>query len=85
MWRAIRFGMDGKLIDFGTGEEYEARALPERLLTWTAPARSALGIEPRLPAENGSQRQRAVGDLREAFAREVDLTAETYAREEVAT
>ena len=85
MWRAIRFGMDGRLIDLERGEEFDARALPERLLAWTAPARAELGIEPALPDENGAQRQRRVGDMRRAFAAEVDLTRETYAREEVAT
>jgi carboxylate-amine ligase len=85
MWRAIRYGMDGRLIDFERGEEFEARAIPERLLAWTAPARTQLGIEPAISEENGAQRQRRVGDLREAFAAEVDLTQQTYAREEVTT
>jgi carboxylate-amine ligase len=85
MWRAIRFGMDGKLIDLERGEEFEARALPDRLLAWTAPARARLGIDPVLPDENGAQRQRRAGGMREAFAAEVDLTQRTYAREEVAT
>jgi carboxylate-amine ligase len=85
MWRAIRHGMDGRLIDFERAEEFEARALPDRLLTWTAPARAQLGIDPVLPEENGAQRQRRGGEMREAFAAEVDLTQRTYAREEVAT
>ena len=85
MWRAIRYGMDGRLIDLERGEEFEARALPERLLSWTAPARAALGIDPALPAENGAQRQRRIGDMHEAFAAEVELTHRTYAREEVKT
>ena len=85
MWRAIRYGMDGRMIDFDRGEEFDARAIPDRLLGWTAPARAQLGIEPVLPAENGAQRQRRVGDMRKAFAAEVDLTQQTYAREEVAT
>jgi carboxylate-amine ligase len=85
MWRAIRYGMDGRMIDFERREEFDARAIPDRLLAWTAPARAHLGIEPALPAENGAQRQRRVGDMRKAFAAEVDLTRDTYAREEVAT
>jgi carboxylate-amine ligase len=83
-WRAIRHGMDGRFIDFESGSEYEARELPERLLAWTEPARSELGIDVGLPSENGSQRQRAVGDVRAAFAAEVALAEETYMREEVA-
>ena len=85
MWRAIRYGMDGRMIDFERGEEFDARAIPDRLLAWTAPARAQLGIEPSLPEENGAQRQRRVGDMREAFAAEVELTQQTYAREEVTT
>ena len=85
MWRAIRYGMDGRMIDFDRGQEFDARAIPDRLLTWTAPARAQLGIDPVLPAENGAQRQRRVGDMRKAFAAEVELTQQTYAREEVAT
>ena len=58
LWRAIRYGLDGKLIDLERGEEFPAAALPDRLLAWTAPARAALGIDPALAAENGAQRQR---------------------------
>ncbi len=85
MWRAIRYGLDGRMIDFDRGQEFDARAIPDRLLAWTAPARAQLGIEPALPAETGAQRQRRVGDMRKAFAAEVELTQRTYAREEVAT
>ncbi len=85
MWRAIRHGMEGRMIDFDKGEEFEARAIPERLLAWTAPAREHTGIDPALPDETGAQRQRRAGDMREAFAAEVDLTHETYAGEGVAT
>ena len=59
MWRAIRFGLDGRLIDLERGEEYPAREAIERLLAWTAPVRAELGIEPAFPERNGAQRQRA--------------------------
>lgn len=62
LWRAIRHGMSGKLIDFRRGEEVEARAVLEEVLEWTRPARSALGIEPRLPERNGAQRAREALD-----------------------
>jgi glutamate---cysteine ligase / carboxylate-amine ligase len=81
-WRAIRYGLDGKLIDLSRREEYPAAALPDRLLQWTAPARSALGIDVALPAETGAQRQRRVlregGSIEDAFAGEVELTHSTY-------
>jgi glutamate---cysteine ligase / carboxylate-amine ligase len=88
-WRAIRFGLDGKLIDLERVEEYPAAAGLERLLAWTAPARSALGIEPLLPAENGAQRQKRAleqgASMEEVYAGEVELTQLTYAEEEVTT
>src|SRR3954451_17090867 len=34
LWRAIRYGLDGKMIDAGRGEEYAAAELPDRLLAW---------------------------------------------------
>lgn len=61
-WRAIRHGMDGKLIDFRRGEEVEARAALDGLLAWTEPARAQLGIEVRLPEGNGAQRAREAFD-----------------------
>jgi glutamate---cysteine ligase / carboxylate-amine ligase len=89
LWRAIRYGLDGKLIDLERGEEYPAAAVGDRLLAWTAPARAAGGIEPALAAENGAQRQRraieAGASMEEAFAAEVAETQRTYAAERVAT
>jgi glutamate---cysteine ligase / carboxylate-amine ligase len=85
LWRAIRYGLDGKMIDLERGAEFPAAALPDRLLAWTAPARGALGIDPVLPAENGAQRQRGLGSLDEAFAAEVELTQTSYAGEGVRT
>jgi len=87
-WRAIRYGLDGKLIDLNRVEEYPAAALLERLLTWTAPARGALGgVEPLLPDENGAQRQRRAFEsglpIEEVFAAEVAETQRTYAAQEV--
>ena len=88
-WRAIRYGLDGELIDLRTAEEYPAAAVAERLLDWTAPARAALGIEPGLPEENGAQRQKrafaAGASIQEVYAAEVELTQRTYAAEEVKT
>jgi glutamate---cysteine ligase / carboxylate-amine ligase len=88
-WRAIRHGLDGKLIDLERREEFPAAAVAERLLAWTAPARAQLGIEPALPEENGAQRQRRAlqrgASIEEVFAAEVAETQRTYAAEEVKT
>jgi glutamate---cysteine ligase / carboxylate-amine ligase len=85
MWRAIRFGLDGSLIDLECGEEYPARAAIERLAAWTAPVRAELGIEQPFPERNGAQRQReriAAGATREeVFAAAVAETRQTYSAE----
>jgi glutamate---cysteine ligase / carboxylate-amine ligase len=85
LWRATRYGLDGRLIDLERGEEYPARAAIDRLLAWTAPVRGALGIEPAFPERNGAQRQRrmieAGASREEVFAASVAETRQTYAQE----
>ena len=85
MWRAIRFGLDGRLIDFERAREYPAREAIERLAAWTAPVRSELGIDPVFPEQNGAQRQRrmieAGATREEVFAASVAETRQTYAEE----
>jgi glutamate---cysteine ligase / carboxylate-amine ligase len=89
VWRAIRYGLDGRLIDLERREEFPAAEVADRLLAWTAPARTQLGIEPALPEENGAQRQRRAlergASIAEVFAAEVAETQRTYAAEEVKT
>ncbi|WCB94688.1 Putative glutamate--cysteine ligase 2 [Baekduia alba] len=84
-WRAIRFGMDGHLIDFTTFEERPAPAAVADLLSWTAPMRAELGIEPALPQLNGAQRQRraiaAGAPMEEVYATSVQETRQSYAQE----
>jgi carboxylate-amine ligase len=58
MWRALRHGLDGDLLDLERRELYPAATALERLLEWTAPIRSELGLEVALPSLNGAQRQR---------------------------
>jgi glutamate---cysteine ligase / carboxylate-amine ligase len=83
VWRALRFGLDGELIDFERGETYPAVEATERLLKWTEPVRSELGIEVGLPSLNAAQRQRRMIDgglpIAEIFAALVAETRDTYA------
>ncbi|MBS1844612.1 MAG: YbdK family carboxylate-amine ligase, partial [Actinobacteria bacterium] len=58
LWRAIRYGAAGKMIDFRAGEEVATRAVFERLLAWTEPARSSLDIEVAVPEATGAERSR---------------------------
>jgi glutamate---cysteine ligase / carboxylate-amine ligase len=85
MWRAIRFGLDGRLVDLERGEEYPARDAIERLAAWTAPIRAELGIELAFPEHNGAQRQRraieAGATREEIFAASVTETRQTYSEE----
>ncbi len=85
MWRAIRFGQDGRMIDFEREEEYPAAAIVERLAAWTAPMRAELGIDVVLPEHNGAQRQRRLLDggasLQEAYAAAVRETQHSYPQE----
>jgi carboxylate-amine ligase len=86
-WRAIRYGLDGRMIDAERGEEFPAAALPDRLMAWTAPARAALGISVELPERNGAQRQRMALErgrtIEETYAAEVAVTNRSYAAEGV--
>jgi carboxylate-amine ligase len=85
MWRAIRFGLDGRLIDLRRAEEYPAREAIDRLAAWTEPIRSELGIDLAFPERNGSQRQRqlieAGATREEVFAASVAETQQTYSEE----
>ena len=83
MWRAIRHGLDGDLLDLERAEPYPASEAVDRLLSWSAPVRGELGIDIALPSLNGAQRQRRMTDagmsLLEAFATVVAETRDTYA------
>jgi carboxylate-amine ligase len=88
MWRALRHGLDGKLIDLARGEERPAPAEVERLLEWTAPACAELGIEIVLPELNGAQRQRRLlatgASITEIYEAVVAETRATYGQSPVA-
>jgi carboxylate-amine ligase len=83
LWRAIRFGMSGGLIDFRRGAVVEARAALEEVLAWTEPARAQLGIEVDLPERNGAQRAREALDggvaIEDIYRDAVKETKRTYA------
>jgi carboxylate-amine ligase len=85
MWRAIRYGLDGRMIDLERAVEYPAREALDRLAAWTAPVRAELGIDPAFPERNGAQRQRRLiesgASREEVFAAVVAETRETYSQE----
>jgi carboxylate-amine ligase len=77
VWRAIRYGLDGKLLDIENPdriEEYPAAEAVERLSAWA-------GVDAGLPDLNGAQRQRRMIDAgaspAEVYAETVRETNET--------
>jgi carboxylate-amine ligase len=83
VWRAVRYGLDGELIDLERRRPYPASETIDRLLQWTAPARAELEIDASFPEGNGAQRQRRMMgagiSLPEVYANTVAETRETYA------
>jgi carboxylate-amine ligase len=85
LWRAIRHGMDGEMIDFRQRRVVSTRAVLEELVEWTEPARHLLGVDLELPEQNGAQRAYARfaegAPIEEIYRRAVDETKRTYAPE----
>jgi carboxylate-amine ligase len=59
LWRALRWGLSGELIDFERGESIPARARLEQLLEWVQPVAAELGAAHWLavPERNAAERQ----------------------------
>ncbi len=79
MWRAIRYGLSGELIDLDCGDTLPARARLERLLEWMAPVAEEIGAAPylALPERNAAERQIARFDegatLEQIYAEQVGV------------
>jgi len=77
LWRAIRHGLSGELIDFERGESIPARARLEGLLEWVRPVADELGAADWLaiPERTAAERQIARHDegasMREIFEEQV--------------
>ncbi|HEY2317228.1 MAG TPA: YbdK family carboxylate-amine ligase [Solirubrobacteraceae bacterium] len=82
VWRALRYGLDGELIDLQRRETYPAAGALDRLLEWTAPVRAEHGLDVSLPALNGAQRQRRMLEsgmsLADVYSAVQAETRETY-------
>ena len=84
-WRAARYGLDGKLIDFGRRQEVETRSLIHEILEFIGPEVEELGsqgemahIEEILRNGTGADRQLAVWDRTQDMKAVVDqIVAET--------
>jgi len=77
LWRAIRHGCSGELIDFERGESVPTRARLEQLLEWVRPVAEELGAAEWLaiPERNAAERQIARHEegasMREIFDEQV--------------
>jgi carboxylate-amine ligase len=82
MWRALRYGLDGRLLDLEAPviEEFPASETLDRLRAWS-------GVDVALPELNGAQRQRRMIDAgatpAEVYAECVRETQATYQEETV--
>jgi carboxylate-amine ligase len=82
VWRAIRYGLDGRLLDLEAAvvEEFPAAEALDRLRAWS-------GADVALPELNGAQRQRRLIDAgatpAEVYAECVRETQATYVQETV--
>jgi len=83
LWRAIRYGAGGRMVDWRRGEEVPTRSLLEQAVVWTEPARTELGIDLALPERNGAQRAREALDegisIEDIYRDAVAETRRTYA------
>ncbi len=83
LWRAIRYGAGGRMIDFRRdGEEESTRSLLEQVLVWSEPARAQLGLDIALPERNGAERAREALDngvsIEDVYRDAVAETRRTY-------
>ena len=88
LWRAIRYGAGGRMVDFRRGEEVPTRAVLEEVLVWTEPARAQLGLDLALPERNGAERAREALDsgvsIEDIYRDAVAETRRTYSGETAA-
>jgi len=86
VWRAIRWGAAGELIDLESGLCLPARTAIAQLAEWTAPLRDELGIELQFPVINGAERQAAAlaegQSIADVYASTVELTRQTFGADE---
>lgn len=82
LWRAIRYGLDGEMIDLPTLDTYPATEIEERLDAWTAPARRHHGLTVPILGRSSAQDQRAMlaegADHRTIYTSVVEQTMTTY-------
>jgi carboxylate-amine ligase len=81
LWRAIRYGLPGSLLDPSTFEVRPARAELERVAEWVAPVADELGIQLAVPAANAAERQ--IARIEEGWSLEEVYAEQVHAAEVV--
>lgn len=88
LWRAIRYGMTGEMIDFDRRTTIPTAAAVENLFAWTEPARALLDVGDSLPGPTGSEyAYQRLGDgetVASIFRDMVATTQSTYGDEKAA-
>jgi len=75
-WRAVRYGLDGRLIDFGKGVELPARDLVRELIEWFIDdVVDELGTARRSSTPTGSSRRAERDRQLATYERTGDLKA----------
>jgi carboxylate-amine ligase len=83
LWRAIRYGLSGELIELGSGEVRPARAALEELLEWAAPVVDELGTGAYLVVPQANAAERQIARYEEGATLEQIYAEQVLAREPV--
>ncbi len=89
LWRAIRYGLDGKMIELPESSERPTVDAVAALIDWTEPVQRELGVgrylgpvRTMLDAGNGAQRQITAHEggehIREVFEETIETSRRTY-------
>jgi carboxylate-amine ligase len=81
LWRAIRYGLSGELLDFQRGEPVPARARLEQLLDWVSPVADEIGAAPFLAIPEKSAAERQIARFEEGASLEEIYTEQVRAGE----
>jgi len=79
LWRAIRHGLSGELIELGTDRVRPARRALEELVEWVMPAAEELGVVPYLAVPRANAAERQISRYEEGAAL-TEIFAEQVAR-----
>jgi carboxylate-amine ligase len=83
LWRALRSGLSGELIDLERGESIPARARLEQLLEWLQPVAEEIGAATLLAVPERNAAERQIARHQEGWSAEEIFAEQIGARERV--